>query len=103
MVAVFIPLFIYIYRKAYRKVLIASFLIITIAGSLIPTFVMTFEYGINSFPGFMSNGYDYMFMKTYYRIPPFIIGIAIAIVKFEYKYVSVLNDGTKPFHKPLID
>eukprot|EP00347_Sterkiella_histriomuscorum_P003458 403364220 len=103
MIAVFIPLFVFIYQKAYRKVLISSFVIIAVCGSLIPNFWMTMKYEINSYPGFLSNGYDYMFMKAYYRMPPFIIGIALAIIKFEYKFVGTLNDGSKPFHKPIID
>ena len=36
-------------------------------------------------------------------MPPFLFGIFIGIIKFEYKYVGTLNDGSKPFHKSLID
>lgn len=42
-------------------------------------------------------------MKFFYRLPPFIMGIALAIIKFEHKYVGTLNDGSKPFHKVIID
>ena len=64
---------------------------------------MTMQYEINAYPGFTSNGFDYLFMKIYYRMPPFLLGIGLAIIKFEYKFVGTLNDGSKPFHKPIID
>ena len=44
-----------------------------------------------------------MFQKIFYRMPPFLFGIFIGIIKFEYKYVGTLNDGSKPFHKSVID
>ncbi|CDW80987.1 UNKNOWN [Stylonychia lemnae] len=100
---VLIPMFVVIYKHAFRKVLIGSFIFVAIFGSLIPTIVMTYKYEINSYPGYLSQGYNYMFMKVYYRIPPFLFGILIGIIKFEYKYVGTLNDGSKPFHKSLID
>ena len=100
---VLIPLFVLIYKNAYRNVLIGAFIVVGIVGSLIPTFAMTLKYNINGYPGYLSNGYDLLFMKTYYRIPPFLMGIALAIIKFEYKYVGTLNDGSFPVHKILID
>lgn len=100
---VLIPLFVIIYRNAYRRFLIGSFVVVGIFGSLIPNIIMTLKYDINAYPGYLSNGFDYLFMKIYYRIPPFIMGIALAIIKFEYKFVGTLNDGTKPFHKSFID
>jgi len=91
---VLIPLFVIVYTNTFRKVLIGSFVVVGIVGSFIPTFYVTMKYDINAYPGYLSNGYDLLFMKTYYRIPPFIMGIALAIVKFEYKFVGTLNDGT---------
>ena len=44
-----------------------------------------------------------MLTKIYYRLPPFVIGIALAIFNFEYKHVNRLNDGSKPFHKDAIE
>jgi hypothetical protein len=38
-------------------------------------------------------------MKTYFRIPSFLYGIGLAIIRFEHKYVGTTNDGTEPFHK----
>lgn len=40
-----------------------------------------------------------MFTKIYFRIPPFLMGVALAIFHFEYRFVDKLNDGTHPFHK----
>jgi hypothetical protein len=44
-----------------------------------------------------------MLTKIYYRLPPFLIGIAVAIFNFEYKHVNILNNGSKPFHKDVIN
>jgi hypothetical protein len=41
--------------------------------------------------------------SLYFRITPFLFGIALAIMKFEYKYVDKLNDGNKPFHKVYLE
>lgn len=38
---ILIPLFVFVYKNAYRKVLIGTFIVVGIIGSLIPTFVMT--------------------------------------------------------------
>lgn len=100
---VLVPLFVFVYKNAYRKVLISTFIFVAVFGSFIPTFYISYKYEINSFPGYMSNGFSSLFMKTYYRMPPFMLGIALAIMKFEYKFVGTLNDGTTPFHKILIE
>jgi hypothetical protein len=91
---ILIPLFVIVYQNAYRKVLIGTFFVVGVLCSFVPTVIITIKYDINAYPGYLSNGYDTMFMKAYYRIPPFIMGIALAIVKFEYKFVGTLNDGT---------
>lgn len=44
-----------------------------------------------------------MFNKFFFRVTPFLIGIALAILKFEYKYVDKLNDGKKPLHKIILE
>ena len=103
MMVILIPLFVLVYKNAYRNVLIGALFVVGICGSLIPTFVLTLQNNINGYPGYLSNGYDLLFMKIYYRIPPFLMGIALGIIKFEYKYVGTLNDGTYPVHKALID
>ena len=103
MIAILIPFFVFVYRHAYRKILLTTFLLVGVCGSLIPVVYMTIYYDVNSYPGFQSNGTDFLFFRLYFRIPPFMMGIAFAIFYFEYKYVDKLNDGTKPFHKDFID
>jgi hypothetical protein len=58
---------------------------------------------VDAYAGFLNGSYNDMLTKIYYRLPPFLIGIALAIFHFEYKHVEKLNDGSKPFHKDFID
>ena len=83
--------------------MIIVFLIIGLGGSLVPVIFMTFDKNIDGYPGFLSYSYSDMLTKIYFRIPPFLIGIALAIFHFEYRFVDKLNDGTKPFHKDYIE
>ena len=99
MVIILIPLIGYVYKNYYRRALAILFTVIGVGASLIPVLYMTLYKGTDSYPGYMSNSFDNMMTKIYFRIPPFLIGIALAIFQFEYKYVDKLNDGTKPFHK----
>ena len=79
MIAILIPIFIFIYRHTFRKGLALTFILITICCSVIPIIYMTFTQNVNGYPGFSSNAYDNMIFRVYFRIPPFLIGIALAI------------------------
>lgn len=83
--------------------LILSFLVIVIVGCIFPIIYVTIRDDIPSFPGYHSSGMNGMFSQPYFRIAPFIIGIGIAIIKFEYKYVGTINDGIEPIHKVFFD
>ncbi len=102
---VLIPLFGFIYKNYFRMTLISAFLFIGIAGSVGPILYITIsaEPQIDAYAGFLNESYQKILTKIYYRIPPFLIGIALAIFNFEYKHVNRLNDGSKPFHKDIID
>jgi hypothetical protein len=99
LIIVLIPLFGFVYKNYYRRALACWFFLIGVGASLIPLVYVSLAFNTDSYPGFMSNAYDNMMTKIYYRIPPFLIGIACAIFHFEFKYVDKLNDGSKPFHK----
>jgi hypothetical protein len=103
LILILIPILGYIYKKYFRKVLWGLFLSIGIGASLVPVVYMTYTYNIDGFPGFLSNSYNNMMTKIYYRIPPFLIGISLSIFHFEYKYVDKLNDGSKPFLKDYLE
>jgi len=100
-----IPLFGFVYKNYFRITLISSFLIIGIVGSIVPVLYFTTKNKepVDAYPGFLSSSFNDMLSKIYYRLPPFLIGIAVAIFNFEYKHVNKLNDGSKPFHKDVID
>lgn len=76
---------------------------IAICLSVIPIIVLGVENNVNSYPNLDTNMGDVILSRIYYRLPAFLLGIALAVVKFEYKYVDKLNDGTYPFHKAIID
>lgn len=102
MIIVLIPLFGYVYNKYHRKVLTTLFIIIGLGASMIPVMYVSLAHNVVSFPGFMSNAYSEMYTKIYFRIPPFLIGIALGIFHFEYRHVEKLKDGSKPFHRDYI-
>ncbi|CDW85512.1 UNKNOWN [Stylonychia lemnae] len=102
MVLTLIPLYLYLYKNTYRKVFIISFLIIAFGASFIPTFYYTFTKKVNSFPNIDTKMAQEILSRLFYRIPLFLCGIALAILKFEYKYVDKLNDGSFPFHKKFL-
>jgi hypothetical protein len=102
MVIVLIPLLGYIYNKYHRRVITSFFFLIGIGASLIPVIYVSLKYKVESFPGFGSNAYSDMYTKLYFRIPPFLMGIALGIFHFEYRHVDKLNDGSKPFHRDYI-
>jgi len=99
MIIILIPLIGYIYKNYFRRALAVAFTTIGIFGSLVPVLYMTLVKGTDSSTGWMSNAYDNLTSKIWFRIPPFLIGMALAIFHFEYRYVDKLNDGSKPFHK----
>lgn len=79
MIVIIIPIFIFVYKHAFRRVLYAAFLIIGIGASIIPVIYMTLKYDVDAYPGYQDYGLDYMLFRMYFRIPPFLIGIALAI------------------------
>lgn len=103
LIIILIPLLGFVYKNYYRRALAIVFLVIGVAGSLIPVFYMTIKYDIDGYPGFLSPSYSDLLTKIYFRIPPFLIGMGLAIFQFEFKYVDKLNDGTKPFHKDYLE
>lgn len=102
MIIVLIPLFGYVYNKYHRDVLTTLFFIIGIGASMVPVIYVSLAHNVVSFPGFMSNAYSEMYTKVYFRIPPFLMGIALGIFHFEYRHVDKLKDGSKPFHRDYI-
>ena len=102
---VLIPLFGFIYKNYFRMTLLSTFLFIGVAGSVAPILFITISADpqIDAYAGFLNESYEKILTKIYYRLPPFLIGIALAIFNFEYKHVNRLNDGSKPFHKDIID
>lgn len=70
--------------------------------SLVAVVTITIEFNVDGYPGFMSKAFSDMYTKIYYRLPPFLIGVALSIFHFEYKHVDKLKDGSQPFHKNLI-
>ena len=103
LIIILIPLLGFVYKNYFRRALMFVFGFIGIVGSLIPVLVMTIDKKVDGYPGYLSNSFNDMLTKIYFRIPPFLIGIALAIFQFEYKYVDKLNDGTKPFHKDYLE
>lgn len=103
MIAILIPLLGFVYKNYYRRILVITFCIFGIFGSMVPVLYMACKNPpVDAYPGFFNNAYDDMMSKIYYRIPPFLIGIALSIFNFEYRYVDKLNDGSTPFHKDFI-
>lgn len=99
MIIILIPLIGYIYKNYFRRALASAFTIIGLFGSLVPVLYMTLVKGTDSWTGYQSNAFDNLTSKIWFRIPPFLIGMGLAIFHFEYRYVDKLNDGSKPFHK----
>jgi hypothetical protein len=48
-------------------------------------------------------GYTMLYTRLYYRIVASLFGIMFAIMRFEYKYVDKLSDGSKPKHKIFLE
>ena len=104
LVVILIPLFGYIYKNYFRMTLTSAFFLIGFGASIIPVLYFTTRQDfVDAYAGFLNGSYNDMLTKIYYRLPPFLIGIAVAIFNFEYKHVNKLNDGSKPFHKDYID
>jgi hypothetical protein len=76
LIVILIPLFGLIYKRCFQRTLWITFIVIGLGGSMFPVIYMTIKYGIEGYPGFLSNSYAYMYLKLYYAIPPFLIGIA---------------------------
>ncbi len=105
LVVILIPLFGYIYKNYFRMTLTSAFILIGVGGSIAPVLYFTAVKNppVDAYAGFLNGSFSDMLTKIYYRLPPFLIGIAVAIFNFEYKHVNKLNDGSKPFHKDYID
>ena len=105
LVVVLIPLFGYIYKNYYRHTLIFTFLLFGIVGSIAPVVYFTAiqDPAVDAYAGFLNASFNDMLTKIYYRLPPFLIGISIAIFIFEFKHVDKLNDGSYPSHKRYIE
>ena len=71
--------------------------------SMAAVIIITIKYNVDGYPGFMSNAYTEMYTKLYYRLPPMLIGIALAQLHFEYKCVEKLTDGSLPYSKILFN
>jgi hypothetical protein len=86
-----VPLISYFYSNfnSRRKIL---YLIFSILGlmSLAAVVTITIKFNVDGYPGFMSKAYSDMYTKIYYRLPPFLIGVALAVFHFEFKYVEKL-------------
>lgn len=102
-IIVFIPLFVYAYKYLNRYKLYAIFLVITLGLSTFPVLVISLVNGLNLYPEVFSNSWEYIYKRTWFRLPAFVIGIALAIVKFEFKYVERMNCGRRPFHKKYLE
>lgn len=100
---VFVPLYIFLYKNTFRKVFVASFVVIAVFLSIIPTIVLSIQENVNSYPNMDTMMSETVLSRIYYRLPAFLCGLSLAIIKFEYKYVDKLNDGSYPFHKKLIE
>lgn len=103
MVAIVIPIFLYLYKYLPRKIFISVMLLILIGAGIGPTVAFTVSDGIQAFPMVNQAGFNMLYTRFYYRIVASIFGIAFAIMRFEYKYVDKLSDGQKPRHKIFLD
>lgn len=65
--------------------------------------ITTLKYNVNAFPGFLNTGYKFLYNRIWFRINPFLFGILVAIIKFEYKHVEKLRYGDVPIHKACLD
>jgi hypothetical protein len=79
MIVILIPVLAFFYHNynAKRKVLYTVFTLIGLM-SLIAVVSVTIKYNVDGYPGFMSKAYSDMYSKLYYRVPPMLIGIALA-------------------------
>ena len=102
MVAFFIPIFVFLYKKLQRKGMVIAFILICLLFSFLPVLIVSEIYNVNSFPGLFSTLNSVLLMKPFYRMPCFIFGISLAIMRFEHKYVGTTNDGTEPFARIIL-
>lgn len=70
---------------------------------MIPVLYTTLKYNINAFPGFLSEGYQYLFIRLWFRINPFLFGMAFALIKFEYKHSNKVYREKIPFWRLCIE
>lgn len=103
MIVILIPTFILVYKYSTRRSLICVFIVVFLIGGIIPVFYVSLENEVNPYPGFMSLAAVYLVHKVYFRLPAFVLGIAFAIVMFEYKFVEKLPDGSQPYLKKFLD
>ena len=80
---------------ASRMVLRIVFVVCLICGGILPTLLLTWKHNINSYPSIFSEGWLYLYTRIWFRVIAFLFGMIWAIIRFEYKYVDKLKDGTK--------
>jgi hypothetical protein len=95
MIVVLIPLISYFYNNFNnkRKVLYLVFSLIGLI-SMAAVLTITIKLNVVAYPGFLNLAFSNMYTKVYFRIPPFLIGAALSVFHFEYKYVDKLKDGS---------
>ena len=79
MIILLIPVLAYFYHNynSKRKILYTIFTVIGLM-SMAAVVTVTIKYKVDAYPGFMSNSYTDMYTKLYYRLPPMLMGIALA-------------------------
>ena len=75
----------------------AIIIFLSIITGIIPVIIFTIKYGITAFPGFLNQGYDYLYTRIWFRINPFLFGIVLALVKYEYKYGTLYKAKLRQF------
>jgi hypothetical protein len=104
LIVLLIPVLAYFYHNfnSKRKILYTIFTVIGLM-SMAAVVTVTIKYKVDGYPGFISEAYSDMYTKLYYRLPPMLIGIALAQLHFEYKCVKNLTDGSLPYSKILVN
>lgn len=93
----------YLYKLAPRKVFLAILGLTWVCGGIVPLIWLTLHYDLPAFPLLSSKSYNLLYTRFYFKIVAFVSGITFAIIRFEYKYVDRLSDGTRPRHKLFFD
>mmetsp|Transcript_38631 Transcript_38631/g.36986 ORF Transcript_38631/g.36986 Transcript_38631/m.36986 type:complete len:106 (-) Transcript_38631:1001-1318(-) len=69
---------------------------------MIPCLAVTIYRELNFYPEVFSVSWDYLYKRPWFRVTPFVFGLVLGIVKFEFRYVEKLNNGRKPEHKKFL-